>query len=312
MAAVLSWWLAPGSLIGIGVMDDSLTSEVALTRRVALAEVGLARLALAAAAAGLLAAAVFWPRVLASGAYMRLMRGGPVPPAGYEAYLRRPVTVEAAVLLAALLAMLVYIRFGAAVFSQQALGAINSEDGVLEWASALMLLAAALVSAGIARRIGRGHPRFAMHVALAVLYFMMFGEEISWGQRLLGFGTPEPLQRVNVQAETNLHNMFGYLFDHLFIAGFLVWAALVPLFYHSLPPVRQGLLRIGLPVPSIGLAVVMTGVGVMLAPVVCRFLDPLPALRLAEARETLSALAFLLLMCEVSRHFPQTRSGAER
>ncbi|OMQ14715.1 hypothetical protein A7K94_0214585, partial [Modestobacter sp. VKM Ac-2676] len=33
------------------------------------------------------------------------------------------------------------------------------------------------------------------------------GEEISWGQRVFAFGTPEELAAVNQQAETNFHNV---------------------------------------------------------------------------------------------------------
>lgn len=32
-------------------------------------------------------------------------------------------------------------------------------------------------------------------------------EEISWGQRIFGFETPELLQRYNLQKETNIHNL---------------------------------------------------------------------------------------------------------
>ena len=40
----------------------------------------------------------------------------------------------------------------------------------------------------------------------AVCLFM-FGEEISWGQRLLGFATPDWMNRQNYQGEFTLHNM---------------------------------------------------------------------------------------------------------
>jgi hypothetical protein len=33
------------------------------------------------------------------------------------------------------------------------------------------------------------------------------GEEISWGQRLFGWGTPEALQKINHQHETTVHNV---------------------------------------------------------------------------------------------------------
>ena len=46
---------------------------------------------------------------------------------------------------------------------------------------------------------------------LAVASFVLAWEEISWGQRILGFETPDEIEQINAQQETNLHNMFvGY------------------------------------------------------------------------------------------------------
>jgi len=41
-------------------------------------------------------------------------------------------------------------------------------------------------------------------VTSGCIYFA--GEEISWGQQLAGWGTPEWVKEINVQHETNLHN----------------------------------------------------------------------------------------------------------
>lgn len=37
--------------------------------------------------------------------------------------------------------------------------------------------------------------------------FVGCGEEISWGQRIIGFSTPETLNKINVQHEFTLHNI---------------------------------------------------------------------------------------------------------
>lgn len=42
---------------------------------------------------------------------------------------------------------------------------------------------------------------------LAVVFFFGFGEEISWGQRIFGWRTPASLAQINVQGETNIHNI---------------------------------------------------------------------------------------------------------
>ncbi len=51
---------------------------------------------------------------------------------------------------------------------------------------------------------------------VALLYLLvctglvfLLGEELSWGQRLLGWSTPESLLAVNKQGETNIHNIDG-------------------------------------------------------------------------------------------------------
>ena len=41
-------------------------------------------------------------------------------------------------------------------------------------------------------------------------------EEVSWGQRLFGWQTPAALAEVNVQHETNLHNLFNQVFGSVY------------------------------------------------------------------------------------------------
>jgi len=44
-------------------------------------------------------------------------------------------------------------------------------------------------------------------IVYAGALFFIAGEEISWGQRLLKFDTPEELKEVNYQDEFTLHNI---------------------------------------------------------------------------------------------------------
>jgi hypothetical protein len=39
--------------------------------------------------------------------------------------------------------------------------------------------------------------------------FFLIGEELSWGQRIFGWETPESYASINKQKETNLHNIYG-------------------------------------------------------------------------------------------------------
>ena len=73
-----------------------------------------------------------------------------------------------------------------------------------------------------------------VYLGLALLFFFGAGEEISWGQRIFGFKTPEPLAQVNKQDELNLHNLSvlenSKLFtaDRLFDAFWFLFAVFTP------------------------------------------------------------------------------------
>ena len=45
------------------------------------------------------------------------------------------------------------------------------------------------------------------YILLCLLFLFAFGEEISWGQRIFGWSTPEDYAKINQQGETNLHNL---------------------------------------------------------------------------------------------------------
>jgi hypothetical protein len=49
-----------------------------------------------------------------------------------------------------------------------------------------------------------------VYLGLALLFLFGAGEEISWGQRILGFQTPESVSEVNRQEEFNLHNLSAW------------------------------------------------------------------------------------------------------
>lgn len=48
-----------------------------------------------------------------------------------------------------------------------------------------------------------------LYVGVACGLIFMVGEELSWGQRIFGWGTPAAFQDVNKQGQTNLHNIYG-------------------------------------------------------------------------------------------------------
>jgi len=55
-------------------------------------------------------------------------------------------------------------------------------------------------------------------IGIAGLFIFIYGEEISWGQRLFGIEAPEFFEEHNIQAETNLHNFINPLFLFIYPA----------------------------------------------------------------------------------------------
>lgn len=108
------------------------------------------------------------------------------------------------------------------------------EDLIGEWCQTYFFLAAGLISVRVVIQNTR-YRWFFVFFALAALYVVL--EEISWGQRIFGFATPEFLREHNLQGEANLHNMFTgpystMLKDALSIAvaaGLFAYGLLFPL-----------------------------------------------------------------------------------
>lgn len=51
--------------------------------------------------------------------------------------------------------------------------------------------------------------------------FFIFGEEISWGQRIIGFTTPDLLKKMNTQQELTIHNI-GFIEHHIRYVFYLI------------------------------------------------------------------------------------------
>jgi hypothetical protein len=81
---------------------------------------------------------------------------------------------------------------------------------------------------------------YAFPIAWALLMLFFAGEEISWGQRILGFETPEWVAEDNLQDEFNLHNygpldvIGGGKYRYLSIM-MLLTGLLIPLFARTKP-----------------------------------------------------------------------------
>jgi len=89
------------------------------------------------------------------------------------------------------------------------------DSGVFEWGTVACLVAACFFAAMIAKNT-KGIQR-VMFYGLAIASFVVVGEELSWGQWVFHWETPEALSEINRQQETNLHNIVDpRLYDGLY------------------------------------------------------------------------------------------------
>jgi hypothetical protein len=86
---------------------------------------------------------------------------------------------------------------------------VQQEDHLVEWIQfGLCLFSGLVLAAAAIRLVRRGHRGLAALLLLTALgSLVLAGEEISWGQRVLGVVTPDDLAGVNKQAEMNVHNI---------------------------------------------------------------------------------------------------------
>jgi hypothetical protein len=128
---------------------------------------------------------------------------------------------------------------------------ITSEDRLLEWSQFAAYAATVPIALAVALRLRRnGAPLGAgVFLLLAVGAFLVAGEEISWGQRILGVETPEKLRALNRQGEIGVHNVSAV--EHVLIIAFMLaglYGSLVPWLALRRPLVKE---RLGLFVPPV-------------------------------------------------------------
>lgn len=156
----------------------------------------------------------------------------------------------------------------------------GKEDGFLESFGAFSFLVASIIFILLFLKSQGGNDFILLKtkkniffLLLGLAFFFAAGEEISWGQRILEFKTPEMLENVNMQEEFNLHNI--NIFHNVDVAGkkkpllallsnFNVIFNLFCLFYCGLIPIlcrfsklfEKLLKRINLPIIPISLGII--------------------------------------------------------
>lgn len=85
----------------------------------------------------------------------------------------------------------------------------TDEDKSVEWLTVVGLLLGCGVSLSRLLKLRKQRSWWFLTVTflLALMLFVAAGEEISWGQRILGIKSPEYFKEHNTQGETNFHNL---------------------------------------------------------------------------------------------------------
>jgi len=210
---------------------------------------------------------------------------------------------------------------------------LNQEDGVTEWTGALCFLSASWMFLLNYLRKPEGNDLFFLKtrrnlfmLCFALLFFFAFGEEISWGQRIFGFQTPETLMSDNIQHEFNIHNLrlFDketspegckeppwkrlFNFNFLFNLFCLVYCGAVPLI-NKMSVQTAGLARrINLPIVPVWLGVVFI-LSVFSFEIFEWFTSTTLKPYIVESKEC--TLAFLFLMASIHWYYCQGRNIGE-
>jgi hypothetical protein len=146
---------------------------------------------------------------------------------------------------------------------------LGDEDGLIENLGATFFITSSFLfftiffkSSGSGNSFGKFHTnRNVFYLLLGIFFIICFGEEISWGQRIIGWNTPAMMEDINIQGETNLHNLkifyknrdkpLSFNMLTLFSAFWLSYFILVPLVSKFSHRANGFFKHIGLPCPPL-------------------------------------------------------------
>lgn len=195
---------------------------------------------------------------------------------------------------------------------------LAQEDGIVEYIGATMFLMASIIfflnykrsrQIQVFKNISFKGNVFYLLLGLAFLF--VFLEEVSWGQRIIGFQAPENIRELNAQGEFNIHNLrifhgttetgekksfWGLLLnmDRLFSIFWFSFCCLIPVFYRLSSSTRRFLDRIQMPIVPMSLGLIF-----VLSYAVTKFLELILDSRIqdsiVEIKETNLAMLFFIL-----------------
>ena len=141
-----------------------------------------------------------------------------------------------------------------AVFDIEHYEFIMQEDYLVEYGSALFWLLAAVIVLIQSLILLFNKPnkyQLVINMVLIIFFIICAGEEISWGQRIFKFPTPEFLKVINVQNETTLHNIGSIsIFSNGFFLVSLIFFLYIPFLIKRNSSVKNVLYFINFPIPT--------------------------------------------------------------
>jgi hypothetical protein len=138
-------------------------------------------------------------------------------------------------------------------------GSFAREDGFIEWLTVLALLTGSFLCFYRSKILSpfRGRAFRVGLIYMGLLFLFGVGEEISWGQRLIGFKSPEFFMTYNTQMETNFHNLkFGDTKINKLVFGTILgiiigfYFLILPTLYRKFEKVQRFVDRFALPLPK--------------------------------------------------------------
>jgi len=157
----------------------------------------------------------------------------------------------------ALTLIILLIAFGLLYFNPASLDTYLGEDGIVEWLTVGGLLAGSLVCFNrfIALFKKKNWWFLVVTFFLGILLFIAAGEEISWGQRILGIKSSEYFLKNNAQGETNIHNLVvngvkinKLVFSTILIAVLAIYLVIIPILYKTNKSVKTVMDNSGVPI----------------------------------------------------------------
>ena len=148
-------------------------------------------------------------------------------------------------------------------FKEDTVNKLGREDGLFEYLTALSFLIAAMFFF-----FNFLYQKKLINLLFALIFLFGMGEEISWGQRILNYGTPEYFKEKNIQNELNLHNLefldskniegqyktgisYFLSINFLYKLFWLVYGIILPVVCSFSGIVRNVINKISLPVPPV-------------------------------------------------------------